>query len=100
MVIEYIGFIGTLLSVSAYFPQMRHIVKEHCSGGVSVRSWSVWLIASILLFSYAVTTEDLVFKTLQTFHVLAMITMIGLTLHYKPQVCHSKESLMKKKKVK
>jgi len=98
MAIEYIGFIGTFLSVFAYFPQMKHIVKEHCSGGLSIKSWSLWLAASILLFSYAITTEDLVFKTLQTVHVLAMITMIGLTIHYKTQVCHSKESLIKGKK--
>ena len=97
MVTEILGFIGTILIAIAYIPQMRHILKEHCSGGISIRAWGLWLIASLLIFSHAITTDDLVFKILQIVNIVAIIIIIILIKHYTSRVCHSKEEMKLKK---
>jgi len=88
---EILGLIGTVLIMIAYVPQMRHIVKEHCAGGISARAWLIWLVATILILIHAVATMDLVFKVLQVINLVAITIIIGLIYHYDGKVCHSKE---------
>jgi len=98
MVYELLGFLGTLLIVIAYVPQIRHILKEHCSGGVSRRAWLLWLAASILILTYALSTQDNVFILLQFVNIIAIVIILFLIRSYHAQVCHSKEEKFKKKK--
>ena len=94
---ELVGLIGTFLVVLAYIPQIRHIVREHCAGGVSLRAWGLWLVATVLISIYALTTLDLVFITLQAVSITAIIVVLILIKLYGKRVCHSKEKYMKKK---
>jgi len=32
---QVLGFLGTGLVAMAYIPQIRHLIKEHCSAGIS-----------------------------------------------------------------
>ena len=50
---ELLGFAGTAMILGAYVPQMTHIVREHCSGGVSTRSWTLWLVATVCILFHA-----------------------------------------------
>tara|TARA_Y100000310_G_scaffold345863_1_gene471776 strand:- start:40378 stop:40689 length:312 start_codon:yes stop_codon:yes gene_type:complete len=97
---EFIGLVGTFLMILAYIPQVRHTFKEHCTGGVSVRAWLVWLVATSFIFVHAITTKDIVFITLQAINFLAIVLILILIKIYGRRVCHSKESLMKKGKKK
>lgn len=98
--IAILGSIGTALILLAYIPQIRHIYKEHCTGGVSVRAWSVWLIGTILIFIYAIDIRDSIFITIQSVNLIAVVTILLLINFYAKRVCHSKEKLMKKKRKK
>jgi len=91
--IEIIGLIGAVLTVVAYFPQARHIVKEHCSGGISSSSWLIWLVATILLLIYAVTTSNRIFILLEIVNVIAIIIILVLIKIYGKRVCHSTEDI-------
>ena len=97
-----LGGIGTFLILIAYVPQIRHIYKEHCTGGVSVRAWLVWLIGTILIFTYAIDLGDSIFITIQTVNLIAVVTILLLIKFYAKRVCHSKEHIFKdmKKKLK
>jgi len=97
LTIEFLGFIGAAVIVIAYIPQIRHIVNEHCAGGVSQRAWVLWLIANILLFFYAMSIQDLVFIVLQAVNIVAIIVILILIRIYGKRVCHSKEPSKKRK---
>ena len=89
---EILGFIGALLIVVAYVPQIKHIVSEHCAGGISMKSWIVWFVATVLILIHALTTTDLVFKLLQVINLIAILVVVGLINVYGDRVCHSKEA--------
>lgn len=91
--IEILGLIGALLTIIAYFPQARHIVKEHCSGGISAQSWALWLSATILLLIYAITTNNRIFILLEIVNVIAIIIILILIKIYGKRVCHSTEAI-------
>jgi lipid-A-disaccharide synthase-like uncharacterized protein len=57
---------------------MTHIVREHCSGGVSARSWAMWLLATACILSHAVTRRDPVFISLQVGNLVAIATVLVL----------------------
>ena len=93
-----LGLTGTILIIIAYIPQIRHIVKEHCTGGVSLRAWLLWLIATVLILIHALNTDDLIFKILQTVNLVAVIVILSCIKAYGKRVCHSKEHEFKNKK--
>ena len=86
---ELLGFIGTIIIVIAYLPQIRHLINEHCSGGISLRAWIIWLIATIFILIHSVNTGDNVFISLQIVNFLAILTIILLILRFKGKACHS-----------
>lgn len=94
-----LGGVGTGLIILAYIPQIKHIIKEHCSGGMSKGAWSIWLIAGILLLIHAVNIKDTVFTALQLANILAIGSITILILIYNPRVCHSKENNPGKTKI-
>ena len=97
---EIIGFIGTLIIIVAYFPQVRHIVKEHCAGGVSVRAWMLWLVATVLVLIHAINTGDNVFMFLQWVNLIAITVIIVMIKLYKGKTCHQIELKMNKMRFK
>lgn len=91
--IEILGLIGAVLTVIAYLPQARHIMKEHCVGGISTKTWLIWLIATVLILIYAITVRNRIFILLETANIIAIISILILIKIYGKRVCHSTEGL-------
>jgi len=84
---QILGFLGTVTVVIGYLPQVRHLAREHCSAGVSIVAWQVWLLASFLIFSHALEVVDPVFIALQSVHIVAIILIISLARRYRGRTC-------------
>jgi uncharacterized protein with PQ loop repeat len=75
---EIIGWAGTTLVIIAYYPQIRHLWTERCARGISITTWVIWLIASILLLTYALLRADTLFVIVQIINILAIVATIFL----------------------
>lgn len=75
---EIIGWIGTLLVIIAYLPQIRHLWAERCAWGISITTWVIWLVASALLLTYAWLREDTLFVIVQSINLMAIAATIYL----------------------
>src|SRR5687767_3592801 len=84
---EILGLGGAVIVAIGYMPQIRHLAREHCSAGVSISAWQIWLLSSVLIFSHAFEVFDLVFIALQTVHIVAIILIISLAKRYKNMTC-------------
>lgn len=93
--IEWLGFAAITLSVLAYLPQVTHLIKEHCSAGLSPRAYCMWVVSSVLLLIYAIAKSDPVFISLQGYQAGAGALILFFCLRYKGQLCeeHGGESL-------
>lgn len=76
------GFAATLIVGVAYLPQVIHLAKEHCSAGVSLNAWLLWLLGSILILSHAASGMDIVFVMLQIINIVAILVIILLSKRY------------------
>ncbi len=85
--IEWLGFAAITLSVLAYVPQITHLIKEHCSAGLSPRAYCMWVVSSVLLLTYSIVKEDPVFISLQGYHAGAGALILFFCLRYKGQLC-------------
>lgn len=81
------GFAGTLIVAVAYLPQVIHLIREHCSAGVSLNAWLLWLLGSILILSHAFNVMDIVFVVLQVINIVAILLIILLCKRYSNMVC-------------
>jgi len=63
-IIQNLGLIGAFIFLSAYVPQIKHLLKVKDSTGISVFSWIVWLVGALMLFIYAAYNKDLDFYNL------------------------------------
>lgn len=75
---EVLGLIGAFIAVSAYFPQVIHLIRERCTAGLSRSAFSLWFIASLFITIHAVSIKDTVFMTLG----IAQLVMISIILYY------------------
>jgi len=75
---KIIGWVGTALVVVAYYPQIHHLLVERCAWGISVLSWLIWLVASVLLLTYCVVRRELLMCVVQGVNIAAIVTTIGL----------------------
>jgi uncharacterized protein with PQ loop repeat len=85
--IEWLGFTGIALCVLAYLPQIIHLIKEHCSAGLSPGAFCMWSVSSLLLLTYAIAKRDPVFISLQTYQVGASVLIFYYCLRYRDQLC-------------
>jgi lipid-A-disaccharide synthase-like uncharacterized protein len=84
---QILGFLGTVTVAIGYLPQIRHLARERCSAGVSLVAWQIWLLSSFLIFSHAFERFDLVFISLQSVHIVAIILIISLARRYRGMTC-------------
>ncbi|MCC7308664.1 MAG: PQ-loop repeat-containing protein [Acidobacteria bacterium] len=75
---EMIGWLGTALVIVAYFPQIRHLYVEKCAWGISISTWVIWLIAGLLLLTYAWLRSDVLFTVVQIVSIVAITATIIL----------------------
>ena len=69
--IEWLGFAAITLSVLAYLPQITHLIKEHCSAGLSPGAYCTWVASAVLLLTYSIAKNDPVFILLQNYQAAA-----------------------------
>jgi lipid-A-disaccharide synthase-like uncharacterized protein len=89
---ELLGMAGIAISVPAYVPQIVHLAKEHCSAGVSRRSWAMWVVGALLVGTLAVHRADPVFITLQISTLMSAAIILGLAQRYRGMVCETHAS--------
>jgi uncharacterized protein with PQ loop repeat len=83
---EVIGWVGTALVVVAYYPQIHHLFVERCAWGISVLTWLIWLIASVLLLTYCVLRQEVLLCFVQGVNILAIATTLIL-VRRSDQIC-------------
>ena len=71
----------------AYLPQIVHLHKEHCSAGISLRTYSLWCVSSALFLIHAVMIRDMVFAVFQLVNLVATATITILVKRYGRHVC-------------
>jgi uncharacterized protein with PQ loop repeat len=91
---EAMGMIGITLSVFAYVPQVVHLAREHCSAGISSRSWAMWMASGVLIGALAIHRGDWVFMLLQLTSLTAAIVILSLARRYRGQACQGHEHLI------
>ena len=81
--------LGTLLLGIVHFDEGRggslHLIREKCSAGISFGAYAIWVVAAVLLLTYAILTRDPVFMALQSYQVLAT----GLVCFYSKRFEHN-----------
>lgn len=75
---EVIGWIGTILVIIAYYPQIRHLWVEKCAWGISVWTWAIWLVASALLLIYCIIRGEVLLSVVQLSNMASIVTTIAL----------------------
>jgi uncharacterized protein with PQ loop repeat len=75
---EAIGWVGTALVVVAYYPQIHHLYVERCAWGISVLTWLIWLVASVLILIYCILRRETLLSVAQAINITAIVTTIIL----------------------
>lgn len=88
-IFQLIGYLGTLLSVLAYAPQIGHLLREHCSSGISIQANVVWLASSGCILLYSISISATVIIILQIANILAISSIIVLAKKYQGNFCPS-----------
>jgi hypothetical protein len=81
------GFLGVGLAGAAYVPQVWHLVRVHCSAGISRLAYCAWLAASLLLTSRAMAIRADVFIILGAVQIFATTVILGCATKYRYSFC-------------
>ena len=84
---SWVGFIGTVIVVIAYMPQIIHLVRAQCSAGISLKAYALWLVSSLLLLGHAFNLNDAVFIALQSYQLGATMTIVVFAWKYQNCTC-------------
>jgi len=84
---QIMGFSGTGIVAVAYIPQIRHLIKEHCSAGISIRAYGLWFLASVLFLVHASMIKDIVFVFVQVVNFAAISTIVIYCKRFENQMC-------------
>ena len=86
-VTEIAGFTGAGLAGAAYVPQISHLIRAHCSAGISRLAFGVWLVSSLLVTTHAIAIRAGVFIVLGAIQVIATILICIYTKVYENAYC-------------
>jgi uncharacterized protein with PQ loop repeat len=86
---KYLGLLGTALVIIAYLPQIHHLIKEQCTGGISVKAYCMWFAAALLLLVHAIAIHDPVFIMLQSYQLGACGLIVFFCRKYKGSLCEA-----------
>ena len=84
---EFAGFAGAGLAGAAYVPQVSHLVRAHCSAGISRLAFEAWLLASLLATARAIAIHAGVFIVLGTIQIVATALIVFCAIRYKDTLC-------------
>jgi uncharacterized protein with PQ loop repeat len=82
-----IGLSGALIAGYAYLPQIRHLIKEQCSAGISRGAFALWLISSVLVTINAIYIQSIVFVVLGAIQICSTGIICLYSTRYKDQLC-------------
>ena len=88
-VTEIAGFAGAGLAGAAYVPQIRHLVRAHCSAGISPPAFEVWLLAALLTTAHAIAIHAGAFIVLGGIQIVATALIMFYAAQYKDTACLS-----------
>lgn len=91
---QILGFAGTCVVAAAYIPQIRHLIKEHCSAGISIRAYSLWLLGALLFLAYAGMIRDIVFIIAQVLNLAAICAIVIYARRYENKLCKMHRNLV------
>ena len=84
---EVAGFIGAALAGGAYVPQISHLIRAHCSAGISRFAFGAWLVSSLLVTSHAIAIRADVFIVLGVIQIIATILICIYARVYENSYC-------------
>jgi len=84
---QVLGLVGTCIVAPAYIPQIRHLIKEHCSAGISIRAYSLWFLAALFFLAYAGMIGDIVFIVAQVLNLVAICAIVIYVKKYENKLC-------------
>jgi hypothetical protein len=70
-------------------PQIRHLVKAHCSAGISTPAFEAWLLAALLTTAHAIAIHAGVFIVLGGIQIVATVLIMFYAAQYKDTACLS-----------
>lgn len=88
-VIPLLGFIGALIGGYAYLPQIRHLITEKCSAGISPRAFSLWSFSSLLVLLNAIYIRSAVFIFICLIQLVSSLIILTFGIKNKNHVCQS-----------
>ena len=86
---EIAGFAGAGLAGAAYVPQVSHLIRARCSGGISRLAFGVWLLSSVLTTTRAIAIGAGVFIVLGGIEIVATAVIMLCAIRYKDTPCPS-----------
>ena len=86
-VTEFAGFAGAGLAGAAYVPQISHLIRAHCSAGISRLAFEAWLLASVLTTARAIAIHAGVFIMLGGIQIVATVLIVFCAARYKDTPC-------------
>jgi hypothetical protein len=81
------ALVGVALAGAAYVPQIWHLVRVHCSAGISRFAFRVWLGASLLVTTHAIATQAVVFILLGGVQIVATTVILIYATKYASSYC-------------
>lgn len=82
-----IGLTGALIAGYAYLPQIRHLISEQCSAGISKSAFGLWFVSSMLVTINAFYIGATVFEFLGAVQIIATGTIFWYSTKYSGRVC-------------
>ena len=86
---EIAGFVGAGMAGMGYVPQIFHLVRARCSGGISRLAFAAWLLASVLTTARAIAIGAAVFITLGGIQIVATALIMLCAARYQDTPCPS-----------
>jgi uncharacterized protein with PQ loop repeat len=86
---EAAGLAGAVLAGAAYLPQIIHLLREHCSAGISRTAFGLWLVSSALVAVHAVAIGAVVFILLAAVQIAAISVILVSATVYAGAYCDS-----------
>ena len=77
------GFLGTVLVIGGYIPQVARLVRTQNAEGVSGRTYLFWAVASGLLLVHAWSMRSVVFTALMVSQILGCVLIATLATIYR-----------------
>ena len=84
---DLVGLTGALIAGYAYLPQITHLIKEHCSAGISRTAFALWFLSSVLVTINAVSIQSVVFISLGVVQISATAVIYFYSTRYRGLVC-------------